>query len=282
MTEPFENTPSALRQLQLAQLSILREIDTFCRTYDISYFLGEGTLLGAVRHQGFIPWDDDLDLLMKRADYERFLQLAVQHFPDGYAIQHHTTVSDYWSPIIKVRATKGPFSPFLCQQHIASLTKDNGPYVDIFPMEYLPRKDSLPQRIQSTQLRLLRGMLSQKCGLFPPKNWMGRLLKGASRFCSMGWIHRRLERTVTRYGSKPREFIGTLSSYHPYKAQVVPAEVYDTTLWVPFEGGIYPIPAGYDVLLQTIYGDYQVLPPPAERVGKHYFADSSDESTGRM
>lgn len=275
MPEQEIQTPAPLRELQQAQLHILREIDAFCRAHEIPYFLGEGTLLGAVRHQGFIPWDDDLDLLMKRADYERFLALAQEKFPAGYAMQHATTVAGYWSPILKVRRITGTFPPHLRQQHIAHLTDDNGPYVDIFPMEYLPKQDSVTQRIQSTKLRMLRGMLSLKCGLFPPQSLAGRILKVASRFCSVPWLHRRLEHTVKTFGATPRPFIGTLSSYHPYRCQIVPAEVYAQTKMVSFEGGSYPIPAGYDCLLRTIYGDYMTLPPPEERVAKHYFSDES-------
>ena len=80
-----------IHALQDIELEILLDVDRFCRENGITYFLGEGTLLGAIRHHGFIPWDDDVDVIMKRADYERFLQLAPEGLGKQYEVQHPTT-----------------------------------------------------------------------------------------------------------------------------------------------------------------------------------------------
>lgn len=258
-----------IRALQQIELGILLDVDAFCSQHNIVYFLGEGTLLGAIRHHGFIPWDDDVDILMKREDYERFLCLAKTGLSPRYEVQHCSTVENYWSPIMKVRLLEHTHG--YAQQHIAHLSQHNGPYIDIFPMEYVPCASSFRQRIQSLQIRILRGMLSLKLGLFQPQGAVQHLVRMLSFFFSTAAIHRMLNRTFQRFGSCKTDFIATLSSYHRYSAQTLPSSVFDKQLRMPFEGHHLPVPDGYDLLLTTIYGDYMTPPPKQERMGKHHF-----------
>ena len=135
-----------LRKLQLIELGILKEVDRICKKYHITYYMAEGSLLGAMRHNGFIPWDDDLDIAMLRKDYERFLQVAPKEISKDYEIQHSTTIAKYWSPFIKVRYLD---NREFAQTHIAHLTDHNGPLLDIFPIDNVPRMDSFRQKIQA-------------------------------------------------------------------------------------------------------------------------------------
>ena len=258
-----------IRELQMAALGILVDVDRFCRDNNIAYFLGEGTLLGAVRHNGFIPWDDDVDLIMKRADYQRFLKIAPRSLGSKYEVQHASTVENYWSPFIKVRLID--CNDNHRQRHIAHLTKNNGPCVDIFPMEFVPEEKSMSQTLQSKEIRFLRGMLSFKLGLRKPKNFKQRIIHAFSALFTVKEIHRRLDRAFNRYNSSPTEFIATLSSYHKLECQTVPAKVYDNTVYMNFEGYQLPVPGEYDFLLRKIYGDYMTLPPEEERAIKHHF-----------
>ena len=81
-----------IHQLQALELAILKDVAEVCKKHDIKFFLGEGTLLGAIRHKGFIPWDDDVDLIMERSEYERFLKVAQEELGEDYQVQHPTTV----------------------------------------------------------------------------------------------------------------------------------------------------------------------------------------------
>lgn len=258
-----------IHALQDIELEILLDVDRFCRENGITYFLGEGTLLGAIRHHGFIPWDDDVDVIMKRADYERFLQLAPEGLGKQYEVQHPTTVENYWSPFIKVRLIDG--APAYRQSHIAHLTDHNGPYIDIFPMEYVPKKESFGQTVQSLYIRFLRGILSLKLHLHPPKGARQYVMRALSVFYSVPRIHKCLQKEFTKYGPNPQPYIATLASYHPLSCQTVPASVYDKAVDVPFEGHMLPVPCGYETLLTTIYGDYMTPPPEDQRVIKHHF-----------
>lgn len=258
-----------IRELQLAELKILLDVDSFCKKNSIPYFLAEGTLLGAIRHGGFIPWDDDVDIMMKREDYNRFLCIAPGALGEDYEVQHASTVENYWSPFIKIRLIKD--GQKYRQQHIAHLTQNNGPCIDIFPLEYVPREKSLAQTLQSIYIRYLRGMLSLKLRLRAPKNLKQRVIKMLSVLYTVKGIHKRLERTFNKYNGKPASYIAALASYHKLKCQTVPAQVYDKAVLVDFEGHKLPVPEQYDFLLRHIYGDYMTLPPQEERAIKHHF-----------
>ena len=260
---------SDLRELQQVLLGMLLDVAEACRALDIPFFLAEGTLLGAVRHQGFIPWDDDLDLYLLRPDYERFRALAPELLGDRYRIQHPTTVENYWSSFLKVRLVDGPQR--FQQAHIAHLTQDNGPLIDIFPVERVPRPDGLKLALRSASIRFLRGCLVQKLGVEPAERPVKRLLRAASRVLSLGFIHRHLDRLLRMDGERPHAYLATLATFHPLRSQVVPAEVFARQEWVDFEGRRMPVPIGYDELLTAVYGDYRTPPPPAERGLRHQF-----------
>ena len=105
-----------LRRLQLTQLEILKVIDKICREHDIPYSLYAGTLLGAVRHQGFIPWDDDLDVCMSRANYNRFLEVWEQVQPEGYLLQNKENAPEFPQSFSKIRKLDTTFQMKIYQK----------------------------------------------------------------------------------------------------------------------------------------------------------------------
>lgn len=260
---------SDLRDLQLVELGILLDVQQACEALGIEFFLGEGTLLGAVRHQGFIPWDDDIDLFMRRSEYERFLRLAPPLLAPKYTVQHATTVPDYWSPVIKVRLIEG--EQRFRQAHIAHLTPDNGPLVDIFPLDYVPRPDGLALRLQSTYIRVLRGLLVHKLRIKPADNWQRRLMRAIGRLLPIALLHQQLRWAHTLHGSRERPYLGSLATYHPLANQVMPTSLFDQTISLSFEGHAMPAPAGFDRVLTTTYGDYRTPPPSSGRTSSHEF-----------
>ena len=140
-----------LRKLQHVELDILKEVVRICKKNKITFYMAEGSLLGAMRHQGFIPWDDDLDIAMLRSDYEKFLKIAPKEISKKYEIQHQTTIKNYWSPFIKVRHLD---NSKYAQKHIAHLTNHNGPLLDIFPIDNVPKENNLKQYIQAFKIKL--------------------------------------------------------------------------------------------------------------------------------
>lgn len=124
---------SALRRLQLQQLEILKAFDGICRRNGLRYIMEGGTLLGAVRHGGFIPWDDDVDISMPLQDFRRFQQIASSELPVGMVLQNHKTDPNYFVPILKIRdATSESHSQ---TDGLDKYYKYKGPFIDIFPIE---------------------------------------------------------------------------------------------------------------------------------------------------
>ena len=127
-------TPQEFRRMQLVELELLKEIDRVCRQNDIKYVIFCGTLLGAVRHKGYIPWDDDADVAMLREDYEKFKTVCKQLNPEIAYFQDHTTDSEYRWGYAKVRRS-GTSYVRLSQEH---MKYKNGISIDIFPLDDIP------------------------------------------------------------------------------------------------------------------------------------------------
>ncbi len=257
-----------MSQLHNIELSILKEIDKICKKHKINYYLGEGSMLGAIRHHGFIPWDDDIDLLMKRNDYEKFLKIAPKEISKNYEIQHSSLIDNYWSPFIKVRYLK---KCNFKQKHIEHLTDHNGPLIDIFPLDNVPKKNSLKQFMQAFTIKLNRGMLSYKLRLRQPKKIKGYIVKFLSNFVSVNRIHKTLNKTFIKYNNKNNKYIVNLGSYYSYKKQTHPKNWYGKPRIVSFEKNKYPIPKEAEKILSSVYGNYMELPPKNKRIIKHHF-----------
>ena len=239
-----EEAMQLVHELQQVTLAMLKDIDRVCAGYNIPYYLGEGTLLGAVRHKGFIPWDDDVDLLMMRDDYERFLKIAPEAMGEKYEIQHYTTMKNCWTPLLKVRLITD--SPKFRQSHIAHVTPNNGPMIDIFPLDNVPALSSPAQTWQGTKMRILRGTLSQKMGTAEANSFAAKALRLVSHFVTRDFLFRCINRIYEK---------GWFAEAQP----------------LPFEDTTMLVPNGWHELLTDSYGDYMTPPPPEKRVIKHHF-----------
>lgn len=264
-----EEAMQLVKELQQITLAMLKDIDRVCAEYDIPYYLGEGTMLGAVRHKGFIPWDDDIDLLMMRDDYERFLQIAPAAMGERYEIQHYTTMENCWTPLLKVRLITDDAK--FRQSHIAHVTPNNGPMIDIFPLDNVPKLSSFRQTMQGTMARILRGTLSQKMKTAEDDTFPKKILRFASHFVSREFLFQCINRNYVKYNNPDNEYIVCLASYYKVQKETFPKAAFGEPVRVPFEDGMFPVPTDTDLILTTIYGDYMTPPPPEKRVIKHHF-----------
>ena len=266
-----------LQMLQNYVLEILEVIDEFCKKHNLKYYLGEGTLLGAVRHEGFIPWDDDIDLFMPREDYEKFFELAKTGLPEGYVVDTPETNPKHWTIFSHVQMTRTV--PYV-KQRLQGIALNAGPTVDIMPIDYVPDDSSRELIKRGDLIQLLRRTLWIKSGLHQ-SSWYKTLkrkltiyypLKFYGKFRSYASLHKQINGLMTATNNDDSKYATVFSSLYSTKKETFKREYFGKPTYVPFAGGKYPIPEFSDKILERVYGDYNALPRIKDRQSKHFFA----------
>jgi len=257
-----------LHLLQKTELDILKTIDKICKEINIKYFLAEGTLLGAVRHGGFIPWDDDIDIAMMRDDYNKFTSYFNTRIIDDCKLCNSSTIENYHLPFSKVVTLKNTGFENI---EAYSLNNYNGVYIDVFPLDKAVEYSNI-QNKRRRKIRRYRDMLLFKSG-YQMKYTVERFVsKLRSYFVSFNYIHKKIEKLATYYNNKEQiEYIANYYSSYKLNRQTFPKEAFEEIELIKFEDCLLPIPKQYDLVLSIIYGDYMKLPPLEKRTCKHSF-----------
>lgn len=239
LRERFNPEGSMLRRQQLRMLDILLYVDKVCKEHNIRYWLSSGTLLGAVRHGGFIPWDDDLDIEMLREDYEKFLKV----FPENkdYALQTIQNDPNYFLGFAKVRDLHSQISEFDMDKYY----KYRGLFVDVFSLERIPR---IVSRIYGKMFKILRAF-SLKVGNNKKVFWLVKSLQKVLLYSA------RISRPIFKpFTQKLRHSYGSVFWKERNVEDLFPL------CEIEFEGYLFPAPKNSDRYLKTIYGDYKKIP----------------------
>ena len=249
-----------LRALQLKQLTILKEIDALCRRHNIPYWLDGGSLLGAVRHGGFIPWDDDIDIAMRLSDLPRFVEVAKAELPPHLLMQTPATDPEVRMPIYKVR-DRNSFLVEGADDFSRSYCK--GVYVDIFPMIDYP---SLPKGfVKCVALGYCRSNAILKSQhYYTLRSFAEFFYFGAKRaLCSLLW-------TVAGLFAKRGEYISNTLNNNGYGI-MHRADSSFPLCSIEFEGCKFSAPASPQVYLSDLYRNFMQLPPEDKRKGHAVF-----------
>ncbi len=256
---------SELRKCQEKQLSILMVIDKICRENDIEYWLDGGTLLGAVRHGGFIPWDDDIDIAMTRENLLRFEQVVEKALPPHLVLQSPRN-SRLKEPITKVRDTES----FIAEDSDDfTLPYCKGLYVDIFPFEDYP---NCGRRLT----RMVCRNICRSYSILHRRHYYS--LMSTLRWFYFGGMYLTLKGIwALAYKCSPhKDFYGNIPINSGYGARHKNDETWPLAE-VMFEGHLFPCPKNADAYLRDLYGDYSQLPPEDKRKGHAVFMTSHTE-----
>lgn len=251
-----------LKQVQQTELSILKEVAAFCEEKNINYCITSGTLLGAVRHNGFIPWDDDIDISMPRADYERFLAYA-NDFIDGYEIVSTKLNNQYPIAIAKVRKS----GTVMKEPSMAHLDINHGVWIDIFPLDKVKNVDKLKHRAHI--FNLLTTVINYKLKISIPTKIKTKLICMFLGLFSVKTLDKIRTKVMTsEEKTDAKKYTSFASNLGPSKL-LFDEDVYFPFEKIKFEDNFFFAPAKSEVWLKSAYGDYVMLPPEHERVNRH-------------
>ena len=259
----YNETNYDIRVLQQKIIGNLEAIDRVCREHGLRYYLWAGTMLGAVRHKGFIPWDDDMDICMPRPDYEQLISHWREWLPQPYEVIATENDPTYPYPFAKIEdasttVLERPDFKFL-----------EGVYIDVFPIDGVPsdeqeRKRHFKQYKLWRHLLFLRGRDPFKHG-HGPRSWLPWLLH---KTFSLAWLQRKVRSYMVKYDYGQSAYV---CDYDDGLRGCIEKRILGTPQSYSFEDRQFLGVERYDEYLSNKYGDYMQLPPEGQRIPKHHF-----------
>ena len=267
-----------IRELQLLELNVLKEFAAVCDRHNLTYYLSEGTLLGAIRHQGFIPWDDDVDVCMPREDYDIFANIVYTELPEYMGML-------YFRHSDKNKKDRSFFAhPYdkryniLWKMECDKYSETLPIWIDVTPLDGLPKK-SLLKTVHHIRMKILRAtfrcsqvqQISTDRKLALSKR-LAIILAGKMRLDKLN-TNKCLEKyddAAKRYPYKDSESVINYGSEYGAKT-IVPKKWYGEGRMIRFEDTEFRIPTEAEKILSQEYGDYMTLPPESDRKPKHIY-----------
>lgn len=265
--EYAKQSPIPVDDQKKMELDILSFFHDFCVKNNLQYFAIGGTLLGAVRHKGFIPWDDDVDVMMPRADYEQFLHLFAHADAGHYSLASGDSNPDYPYNFVKIQDDR----TILFEQ---SMTYSfSGIYIDVFPMDFLSEDPVYREKINK-KLDRLYALVGAKVLRWRPRHSRLKTFAAALSctflaFVPVGRLRKKIDRLISLSSKNPSSLVGILAIRKTIPAYCFDAAWMTNVVLLPFEHLFIRAPREYTKVLETAYGDYMQLPPVEERSYTH-------------
>lgn len=256
-------TSENLKKLHDVEIEILDEFVRICDIYNLDYFLVGGTLLGAVRHNGFIPWDDDIDVAMPRKDYEKFLEIVNKELNEKYMIDNKNTNPKYYLNFTKIRKKNTIFE----QDFQVNYDGPKGIWIDVFPLDEANSLNNILTPIQKKINNIIFRTVHYKNGFILGKKYnVFKKILGKITFLKNTTLLNFQDNVLKLQDNKGGNYILNLASSYDYKKEIFEKNVYFPATELTFEGKNYRVPNQYKRVLEQVYGDYMQLPPKEKRV----------------
>ncbi len=252
-----------LKKIWAVELDLLKHLLDVCKKHNINVQVFAGTLLGAIRHKGMIPWDDDIDVAMTREDFKRLCAIAPQEFKEPYFFQTALSDRHFYFPYGRLRNSLTTGVAIGNE----SVDYNNGIFIDVFPLDGLPAS-SLWDRLQLCLMRVVvKCCTTHTRGCRKNNSFieiLSRILRPVILLMPFSWWVAIYDRVLALW-TRRTERIGLRTHFEfGRKYCILKSELADT-IEVPFENLLVPVPRAYDTVLSRIYGDYMSFPPPEQR-----------------
>lgn len=256
----------SVEEAKKVTLDIMDTISQICEKNSIEYSLLYGTMIGAIRHKGFIPWDDDLDIGMEREYYDKFIEYFKQHEEElkPLKLYHYTTQKDYPHLIARVGDTRYPIKQLHEKQYEMCV------FVDIYPLDYAKKnyKSMINRTLACSLVMVNKDLYKDVSVLRKTKLKISAVL---SRLFYKKY-YKRVEDYLRSTKDRNYELEGSIAWLEdPFEKVLFPSEWYKETIYLPFENKQFKVFKHYDKMLKAIYGDYMELPDESDRIGHHFY-----------
>lgn len=255
-----------LEKIKKCELEMLEHFIKACEKLNLKYYLMGGTLLGAVRHQGFIPWDDDIDVGMLREDYEVFISKAAEFLPENYFVQTHLTDPEYPYNFAKIRNSETTF----LETTLRKLNINHGVFIDVFPLDIYPDDQAEIKTLEFKKkfyLSRIKEVFYGEAGQH--QSLLGKVQFVLAKICYPDYKKAVIKKEALLKSVKNGAKIANHGGAWGAK-EIVPAQWYGEGAPLVFEGISVRGPKEYDLWLTQVYGDYMKLPPVEKRITHHY------------
>jgi lipopolysaccharide cholinephosphotransferase len=269
----YENQPLSTEEIQACELDILQAFDRFCDKHSLTYWIAYGTLIGAIRHRGFIPWDDDADVIMPIEDYRRLIDLsnAGERIGSHYQFAAHTVedAQPYHAVFGKIYDRRYCLTEFQLRERLGF---HEGIYIDVLPLVGVPGEE-LGGRRMLRKIKRLNSLINLCTFKFGPSSTLiSNVLRLASIIPARVAGYRYWLDRLTQITDRLPSHTATPTCFcPPYVSVIYPSEAFQESVKLEFAGAKFPAPKGWDELLRLDYGDYLQPPPPESRVSVHFF-----------
>ncbi|WP_308687994.1 MULTISPECIES: LicD family protein [Bacteria] len=255
-----------IEEAKKLELDILDFIDSFCKEHGINYCINYGTLIGAIRHKGFIPWDDDIDLSMTRENYEKFIQLFSEK-QSRYKLLSLETDDQYFNNFIKI---VDPTTKIIDTRN--TKTYDSGVFIDIFPMDTFndTKVVDICYKLESFKLLSFSKHKNIVYGDSKLKDLIRTLFWLLLRPVSPRFFANQIEKQIQKYRVENGKYIAFIPS-KAKKKEIFPRDMFDELIETPFEHLVLPAPKHFDTVLKQFYDDYMTVPPKEKQIYIHEF-----------